>query len=65
MPVSPSRLFDLSDDVATKVDVQFDQDARDALIESIAEGKKRRTSLRLAVPDGARFDSFAPLVKDH
>jgi len=39
MPVSCRRqLFELSDDMATKVDVQFYQDARDALIKSIAEG---------------------------
>ena len=39
MPVACRRqLFDLSDDMATKVDIQFYQDARDALIKAIAEG---------------------------
>jgi ATP-dependent Lon protease len=39
MPVACRRqLFDLSDDMATKVDIQFYQDARDALLKSIAEG---------------------------
>ena len=38
MPVTCRRqLFDLSDDMATKVDIQFYQDARDALIKSIAD----------------------------
>ncbi|MCS7466139.1 BREX system Lon protease-like protein BrxL [Stieleria sp. ICT_E10.1] len=38
MPVSCRRdLFDLSDDMATKVDVQFYSDARDALLKAIAE----------------------------
>jgi ATP-dependent Lon protease len=38
MPVSCRRqLFDLSDDMATKVDVQFYLDARDALIKSMVE----------------------------
>ena len=38
MPVTcRKQLFDLSDDMATKVDIQFYQDARDALIKSIAE----------------------------
>lgn len=39
MPVSCRRqLFDLSDEMATKVDIQFYQDARDALLKAIAEG---------------------------
>jgi ATP-dependent Lon protease len=39
MPVACRRqLFDLSDDMATKVDIQFYQDARDALIKAMAEG---------------------------
>jgi ATP-dependent Lon protease len=39
MPVGCRRqLFDLSDDMATKVDIQFYQDARDALIKAMAEG---------------------------
>lgn len=38
MPVSCRRqLFDLSDDMATKIDIQFYSDARDALIKSIIE----------------------------
>jgi ATP-dependent Lon protease len=38
MPVSCRRdLFDLSDDMATKVDIQFYSDARDALLKAIAE----------------------------
>lgn len=38
MPVSCRRqLIDLSDEMATKVDVQFYSDARDALLKSIAE----------------------------
>ena len=38
MPVACRRqLFDLSDDMATKVDVQFYADARDALLKAIAE----------------------------
>lgn len=38
MPVSCRRqLFDLSDEMATKVDIQFYQDAREALLKSIAE----------------------------
>lgn len=38
MPVACRRqLFDLSDDMATKVDIQFYSDARDALLKSIAE----------------------------
>ena len=38
MPVSCRRqLFDLSDDMATRVDIQFYQDARDALLKAIAE----------------------------
>ncbi len=37
-PVACRRqLFDLSDDMATKVDIQFYSDARDALLKSIAE----------------------------
>jgi ATP-dependent Lon protease len=39
MPVACRRqLFDLSDEMATKVDIQFYQDARDALIKAMAEG---------------------------
>lgn len=39
MPVTcRKQLFDLSDEMATKVDMQFYLDARDALIKSIAEG---------------------------
>ncbi len=38
MPVSGRRqLFDLSDDMATKVDIQFYQDARDALLKALVE----------------------------
>ena len=38
MPVSCRRdLFDLSDEMATKVDIQFYSDARDALLKAIAE----------------------------
>ena len=38
MPVSCRRqLFELSDDMATKVDVQFYSDARDALLKAVAE----------------------------
>jgi ATP-dependent Lon protease len=38
MPVSSRRqLIDLSDDMATKVDIQFYSDARDALLKAIAE----------------------------
>jgi len=38
MPVSCRRqLYDLSDDMATKVDIQFYSDARDALIKALAE----------------------------
>jgi len=38
MPVSCRRqLFDLSDDMATKIDIQFYSDARDALIKAILE----------------------------
>ena len=38
MPVSCSlQLFDLSDDMATKVDVQFYADARDVLLEALVE----------------------------
>jgi len=38
MPVSSRRqLFDLSDDMATKVDTQFYQDARDALLKALVE----------------------------
>jgi len=38
MPVGCRRqLFDLSDDMATKVDIQFYLDARDALLKAIAE----------------------------
>ncbi|MBT8777652.1 protease Lon-related BREX system protein BrxL [Akkermansia muciniphila] len=38
MPVSCRRqLFDLSDDMATKVDIQFYADARDAVLKSIVE----------------------------
>ncbi len=38
MPVNCRRqLFDLSDDMATKVDIQFYSDARDALLKSISE----------------------------
>jgi ATP-dependent Lon protease len=38
MPVACRRqLFDLSDEMATKVDIQFYQDARDALIKSMSD----------------------------
>ena len=38
MPISCRRqLFDLSDDMATKVDIQFYSDARDALLKAIIE----------------------------
>ncbi len=38
MPVGCRRqLFDLSDDMATKIDIQFFSDARDALLKAIAE----------------------------
>ena len=38
MPITCRRqLFDLSDDMATKVDIQFYSDARDALLKSILE----------------------------
>lgn len=38
MPVTARRqLYDLSDDMATKVDIQFYQDARDALLKAIVE----------------------------
>jgi len=38
MPVTcRKQLIDLSDDMATKVDVQFFQDARDALLKAISE----------------------------
>ena len=38
MPVSCRRdLIDLSDDMATKVDIQFYSDARDALLKAIQE----------------------------
>lgn len=38
MPVSSRRqLYDLSDDMATKIDVQFYQDARDALLKALAD----------------------------
>ena len=38
MPVTARRqLYDLSDDMATKVDIQFYQDARDALLKSLVE----------------------------
>ena len=38
MPVACRRqLVDLSDDMATKVDVQFYSDARDALLKAIVE----------------------------
>lgn len=38
MPVTcRKQLFDLSDDMATKVDIQFYQDAKDALLKAIAE----------------------------
>ena len=38
MPVTARRqLYDLSDDMATKIDIQFYQDARDALLKSILD----------------------------
>ena len=38
MPVSSRKqLFDLSDDMATKVDIQFYADARDGLLKAIVE----------------------------
>jgi ATP-dependent Lon protease len=38
MPVTARRmLYDLSDDMATKVDIQFYQDAKDALLKAIVE----------------------------
>lgn len=38
MPVSARRqLYDLSDEMATKIDIQFYQDARDALLKAIVE----------------------------
>lgn len=38
MPVTCRRqLFDLSDDMATKVDIQFYSDARDALFKAMVE----------------------------
>ena len=38
MPVSCRRqLLDLSDDMATKISIQFYSDARDALIKSLVE----------------------------
>jgi ATP-dependent Lon protease len=38
MPVSCRRqLFDLSDDMATKIDIQFYSDARDALLKAMLE----------------------------
>lgn len=38
MPVACRRqLFDLSDDMATKVDIQFYSDARDALLKAISD----------------------------
>ena len=38
MPVSSRKqLFDLSDDMATKIDVQFYSDARDSIIKAIAD----------------------------
>jgi len=38
MPVAARRqLYDLSDDMATKIDIQFYQDARDALLKAIVE----------------------------
>ena len=38
MPVSSRKqLYDLSDDMATKVDVQFYSDIRDALLKAIVE----------------------------
>lgn len=38
MPVTARRqLYDLSDDMATKIDIQFYQDARDALLKALVE----------------------------
>jgi ATP-dependent Lon protease len=38
MPVTARRqLYDLSDDMATKIDIQFYQDARDALLKALTE----------------------------
>ena len=38
IPVTARRqLYDLSDDMATKIDIQFYQDARDALLKELAE----------------------------
>jgi len=38
MPVACRRqLFDLSDDMATRVDIQFYSDARDALLKAISD----------------------------
>ena len=38
LPVSCRRqLFDLSDDMATRLDVEFYQDAKDALLKSLAD----------------------------
>ena len=38
MPVTARRqLYELSDEMATKVDIQFYQDARDALLKALAE----------------------------
>lgn len=38
MPVAARRqLYDLSDDMATKIDIQFYQDARDVLLKALAE----------------------------
>ncbi len=38
MPVSCRRqLFDLSDEMATKIDIQFYSDARDALVKAMLE----------------------------
>ena len=47
MPVSCRRqLFDLSDDMATKLDIEFYQDARDALLKALErKGQLRRGDL--------------------
>ena len=38
LPVSCRRqLFDLSDDMATKLDIEFYQDGRDALLKALAD----------------------------
>jgi ATP-dependent Lon protease len=38
MPVSCRRqLYDLSDDLATKLDIEFYQDARDALLKALVD----------------------------